>query len=350
MLLFLFLFSTSAFSHNILYPVSDDMVLNSMQSEQMSVLRERNSFRNVSLIEAAEEQYRKDARLSKAIRNEDVKAVQKSLAEGADLDARAWEKPALVFAIEVGNLKIVELILEAGAKAVHHDAVGLYGGSPLEAAIEKGNPEILDKILKAGGGRGNTNMFIMGSALHPDLEHFNLEVIRVLISNKITSFGIEGSNSSVRSSELISMAMSRGPEAAEMLIEASDTFINTIILDHGEELLNRAARIGNLKIMKLILDNIALNPEIKSKFQNFKFNKGYPFSNPLVNGALIHAVRLNNPKTVKLLLDRGADPTGIIVEGKPLRYYAQKRKLTEIVEILDANSSASCSAAFGGSK
>ena len=292
-----------------------------------------------SLVEAGAEN--EGAALIEAIKSKDVKAVQELLKIGADPDARGTEefKTALIVAIEGGSPEIVDLLIKAKAKITHHYVPGFYFGSPLEAAIEKGNPEVLDRVLKAKANEGIKDEEVMREAL--DLETLNLEVIRVLISNKITSFG------GVGSSKLIGRAMERNsPEAVEMLLKVSDAYFNTkIIFDYGEDLLVKAARIGNTKIMELMLDATVLNSESKSKFQKFIFNMKYPFSNPVVNGrsALIYSVELGNADGVKLLLDRGADPN-IKVQDESLRDYAQRRGQTEIVEILDSKSSALSSA------
>ena len=290
------------------------------------------------------------AALIEAIQSEDVKAVQELLKIGADPNAREIEefKTALIVAIEAGSPEIVGLLIKAKAKVTHHHVPGFYVRSPLEAAIEKGNPEIVAKLLKAKANKGIRDEEIMREALR--LETLNLEVIRVLISKKITSFN------SVSRSKLIGRAMERNsPEAVEMLLKASEvSFVEAAIEDSEENLLNKAARIGNTKIMKLMLDATVLNPEIKNRFQKFAFNISHPFSKSAVNGrsALIHSVELGNSDGVKLLLDRGADPTDIKIEDESLRDYAERKGQTEIVEILDARFSAlssACNQAFSGS-
>ena len=151
-LLFLFLFSTSAFSHNILYPVSDDMVSNFMQSEQMSVSGERNIFRNISVSEKEQ----RDAELIEAIYKKDAKAVQELLKAGADPNAKTehtdrqgkilWSGTALMVAISIDNSEGVRLLLEA--RAQFNNIKDLNDMSVIETAIRKGNPEIIDMLLK----------------------------------------------------------------------------------------------------------------------------------------------------------------------------------------------------------
>ena len=290
------------------------------------------------------------AELIKAIEERGVEAVKELLKAGANPNSRETKdfKSALIVAIEAGTSKIVDVLIEAQAKATHHHTESLYEGSPLEAAIEKGDIEILEKVLKAGAGRKIPNEDIMEAALN--LEPLNLDVIRFLVSkNKVASFYI----GSVHSKALLDKAMERNsPEVVEMFLKKTEpAFFNSVTFDHGEALLNKAVSTGNTKIMELILDRVVVNPEIKNKFQRTIFHLSHPFSKPVVNGrsALVRTVELGNADGVKLLLDRGVDPN-IRVQDGSLRDYAQKRGQTEIVEILNAKSAASCSAAFGGSK
>src|SRR5436190_16460006 len=88
-----------------------------------------------------------DSPLIAAIKNQDVNAARVLLKQPARaLKPEADGTTPLHYAVESGDLELVQLLLKAGAKPV----ANRYGTTPLEMAAEAGNAPIIDALLQAG--------------------------------------------------------------------------------------------------------------------------------------------------------------------------------------------------------
>ena len=292
------------------------------------------------LLEAGAEN--EGAELIGAIKSEDVKAVQQLLHRGANPDDRETEKlkTAVMVAIEVGNPEIVDLLLKAGVRV--NNVKSFYGSSVIQTAIAKGDLGILEKVLEAGAGKDTSDWEVMVQAIF--YGSLDTKIVKKLISKR----GIEYLSND---RDILGRAIrKKNPIAVELLLEAGIGF-----KPMAEEILNEAVKSGNIKIMKLILGRVAFKHAFRYKFKNFPVYFVEQLMKIKMDGksALISAVELGNAEALKLLLDKGADPTEIMIENESLRDYAHRKGQTEIVEIFDAKFpalSSACSAAFGGSK
>jgi hypothetical protein len=84
--------------------------------------------------------------LLEAIRQSDVAAVRKLLDGGVSANAKyRYDRSALSFAADRGNVEIVKLLLDRGADAGAKDTY--YKMTPLSAASMKGNAEVVRLLL-----------------------------------------------------------------------------------------------------------------------------------------------------------------------------------------------------------
>jgi hypothetical protein len=106
----------------------------------------------VLLAAPAPDDAKKDAYLD-AIRKGDAAAVKALLDQGVEVDARfRYDRTALSFAADRGNLEIVTMILERGADVNAKDT--FYGVTPLTWALEKEHVEIARLLLEKGATGG----------------------------------------------------------------------------------------------------------------------------------------------------------------------------------------------------
>jgi hypothetical protein len=84
--------------------------------------------------------------LLEAIRQSDVASVRKLLEAGVSANAKyRYDRSALSFAADRGNVEIVTLLLDRGAAVDAKDTY--YKMTPLSAAAMKGNPDVLRLLL-----------------------------------------------------------------------------------------------------------------------------------------------------------------------------------------------------------
>ena len=89
-----------------------------------------------------------DLRLMDAVKRRDVKAFDKLLAQGADINAAAPDgATALAWAVFLDLPDVAEKLIAAGAKV---NTAGDYGETPLTLALANGNARLSEKLLKAG--------------------------------------------------------------------------------------------------------------------------------------------------------------------------------------------------------
>ncbi len=91
---------------------------------------------------------KREAELLRSIGRGDVRAVDQALRAGASARASRGDCPVLVFAIDLGHLDIVRLLLEHGADPRSGGRV--YDRTPLIAAVVRGQAAIVRLLLQWG--------------------------------------------------------------------------------------------------------------------------------------------------------------------------------------------------------
>jgi ankyrin repeat protein len=126
--------------------------------------------------------------LLSAIRQGDAAAVKALLAQGTPADAKyRYDRTALSFAADRGDVEIVKLLLERGADVNAKDT--FYGATPLTWAASNGHVEVA-RLLLARGGTGADDVLSTG------IRKRNPELVEAAIaSGKLSaddlSFGLE---------------------------------------------------------------------------------------------------------------------------------------------------------------
>lgn len=119
-------------------------------------------------------------RLADALRNNSLRGVRDALRKGANPNTcmDSEEISPLYKAVAGGNLEMVEVLLEAGAKPT----VEKSGTTSLHAAAEAGDVRILELLLRVGGKRGLNRFDGLGfTPLMRAVEGNHLEAARRLI-------------------------------------------------------------------------------------------------------------------------------------------------------------------------
>jgi hypothetical protein len=118
------------------------------------------------------------ASLHGAAENNDVAAIKKLLAEGAEIDARDGSGvTALLVATHGNRVEAAKALIEAGADVNAKDKID---DSPYLYAGARGHLEILKMTLRHGADLKSTNRY-GGTALIPASERGHVETVRTLI-------------------------------------------------------------------------------------------------------------------------------------------------------------------------
>ncbi|MET0556080.1 MAG: ankyrin repeat domain-containing protein [Vicinamibacteria bacterium] len=115
--------------------------------------------------------------LLEAIRQSDVAAVKKLLDSGVSANVKyRYDRSALSFAADRGNVEVVQLLLDRGAAVDAQDTY--YKMTPLSAAAMKGHVEIL-KVLLA-----KSTPAAQADALFPSLRGGKPEVVSAVLASR----------------------------------------------------------------------------------------------------------------------------------------------------------------------
>jgi ankyrin repeat protein len=115
--------------------------------------------------------------LLEAIRQSDVAAVRKLLDGGVSANAKyRYDRSALSFAADRGNLQVVTLLLDRGAAVDAQDTY--YKMTPISAAAMKGHVEILKALL------AKATPAVQADALFPSLRGGKPEVVSAVLASR----------------------------------------------------------------------------------------------------------------------------------------------------------------------
>lgn len=209
----------------------------------------------------------------------DTDAIERILAEGADVDMRnAAGRTPLAEAAKRGRLAAVRALLRHGAEVDVYDTQS--GFTPLHLAAEGNHAAVVRRLLAAGANVDARNQWDQTPLWQTAWQawHGNTEVAHILVA--------------------------RGAR-----IDVAD--------DKGHTPLHMAARSGHTPMAAFLLDSGA---DIEHRS-----NKG--------RTPLYQAVIGGHADTVRLLLKRGADPN-VSVDGVSALELAKREDRDEIVELL----------------
>lgn len=239
------------------------------------------------------------------------------LEAGADVSLGSQSEVAIGYAVEHGNLRLFDLLIEAGAdvnvslpsgytllmsaalnsnvemvrrlleECVDVNATSTFGQSAIQTAAGSGNQEIMTMLLEAGANPVARKYF---GPLEFAVMSGNVSIVRQLLEKGV----------SIQYNDLTRAINQNRYDALRLLVEYGDDV--TLRGTRGQTLLIEAvwARNSNEPIWNLLLEN-GIDIDAMSDFGMT---------------ALITAVERGRPKLVRFLLEHGADPTIIDKAGK----------------------------------
>jgi ankyrin repeat protein len=234
----------------------------------------------------------------------EIELIRTWIDQGADWpDALSGDKPlpppdpralALIAPLQSGDTKTFQNALKKDPEAIHRKGPG--GATPLHFAALHGNREAAAQLL-AQSANPNAANDAGATPLHWALD--DLEITRLLLANKAnpTAKTLEG-----RTPAAIAAADRRAP-ALELLLAAgakptpagaSHEAVLKLLLKNGHDPKSLAPNLP------AAIDANTCQPCIDTLLP--------AAPKPVLNNALLAAIRQGNPAHAKLLLDRGADP------------------------------------------
>lgn len=193
-----------------------------------------------------------------AIQQENPGLVHDLLEEGADtnipqpsLYSYFYHRPlreettALGLAAEMGNLEILELLLEARAN-VNIDP-GLYF-CPLRLAVERGHTDVIERLLHAGADVRSADVNGERTLLQPATFHGDARMCRILLERGATVEVPTSGNR--RFPPLLSAILSNSVETVSMLLSYK-TSVDAVY--YQRTAIGEAVATGNIQLIEMLL-------------------------------------------------------------------------------------------------
>lgn len=274
-----------------------------------------------------------------AVENERIAVVKLLLREGANPNKRVCKKmacghgsgpgnpfickndgKALTIAAFRGNIPLVHMLLDAGAK-LERDT--------MRAAVSGGSLDMVKALYKLGWNNGddwrNIRIAVRGG---------NTELVKFIFENSTEEFKKDlptdywGFNYATLLVDSIEM---NNPEITHILLDARPDFNINFASNRSPygSPLRTAIRKNNLGMARaLIKRGACINPPIKDEY-------GRDWFQSYESNFLYEAAFDDNIEAVKLLLEQGADPTHLVVARYPGVLFPQPRPVIEFIQISD---------------
>ena len=209
-----------------------------------------------------------------------------------------------------GSLKVVKLLLEAGADT---ELCGRDGSTALHFAAQAGQSEVVQLLLKSGA---NTDVLDhqQSTPLLFAAEHGHLEVVRLLLKSRADKdkFDRQGRT------PLLFATYSGHLKVVQLLLEAdADKEMSD---RHGTTPLLLAAYVGHLEQVRMLLEAGA-----------DKETSDHDGATPL-----LLAVEQGHLEVVRVLLEAGADRDKRLGDGRTPLELALEQDLSEIIDLLSS--------------
>jgi ankyrin repeat protein len=224
------------------------------------------------------------------------------------LDAAARQTPEQVPTMVTGLLTgrsatasapVVEALLEAGANPTRLDPNGL---TPLRQAVRAGNERTAVTLRRNGAPEDTTDIDrFVGACARGD----RAAAERLLIEQPDMRDRLSDRDRAA----IVDVADSGTTGAVRLMLELG--FSPRARNSFGETPLHAAAAAGNADTVRLLLEHGA---ELDARDANFQ---GTPLGFATVSSGEHRGTRRDWVETVRLLLDAGADPTGVWVPSSP---------------------------------
>ncbi|KAM0463713.1 hypothetical protein ACHAO4_000435 [Trichoderma viride] len=244
----------------------------------------------------------------------DPHVVQSILTWGGDLNYRdrdGWS--AIHWAAEEGHLEIVRLLLDGGADA---HAVSSYGTSPLHCAANGGNISIVSLLLQKGADPLRSTCHGW-TALHHAAFMGHSQIVQLLLEHD-------------RARSSASQQDNHGWSVLHLAIHSRDLATLDVLIDNSVIAETRA-----------LFDESGLTAEdwldLSSSSHSYKATSNLAFSKSRCGRAvtgLRQAVISGNIPMIKLFIRTGQDVNGSDSGRRTALYYAVKKRMLSIMDLL----------------
>ncbi len=273
-----------------------------------------------------------------AVVKHNVTQVQALLASGADPNANdADGVPVLRKAAQVGSVPICEALLKKGARV---DGTGKFWTTPLLSAVALKHPNVV-KLLLAHKAKAQVSDPLLGSPINAAAKTGQVEVAKLLLDN-----GAKAGNEPANVSYPLASAVKHEYVQVVDLLLSRGAPVNEVADEDGETPLMLAAETGNVEIVKLLLHRGA-QAGAKDKAGHTVLDHAKGEKRDAILDALkqagakeaeptaLDAVRQDDVRLLRALLDKGADPNLKDSQGKTALFYAMDSfDATDLVQAL----------------
>lgn len=241
-----------------------------------------------------------------------AKCLVNSHSVDVNLSHQQTQETALYFAAENQDEKMVEFLLNNGAKP---NVSRFDGTTPLMIAIEKGAKNCVLLLIRNGANLNKQNFFGVNALINATKYSVDSEILRALLVEDYLN--LDDAEYYEGLFPLYYAVKNANPEHVRMLIEAGAD-VNKFTHKGGKNPLLIAAREGNVEITKLLLDAGA---SIDRRLEMSAYT------------ALFEAIENNKLDVVSLLLEAGADAS-LIIRGRSSLLLALEKGASDIAEML----------------
>ncbi|KAL6799179.1 ankyrin repeat-containing domain protein [Trichoderma sp. SZMC 28013] len=220
------------------------------------------------------------------------------LQKGANLDIKdKWGRTPLLQAMDFGHEAVTKLLLENGANLLE---VPVDSDTPLIIASRNGDYQMVKLLLEHGVNPNPEKPRAWTTALHSAASKGHVEIVRLLL-NKGADLGYMVQSFMFYESEsVLHKAAEYGHEAVmRLLLDSGANFGDKA---SWRDVFCSAAGRGYKAVIKLLVES-GIGP-------NFMFSRSGSQGTPLLSAAYGE-----HEKTVKLLLEYGADPNASDIDG-----------------------------------
>lgn len=261
--------------------------------------------------------------LHEAIKKDDVHELLLLIETGvASIDEREndiEENTPLLVAASVGNQKMVELLVHAGAEV---DAKNNFGHTAMHYAIAWRDFDMIRTLIDALANVNDTSKVKMGqSALHLAFESNDPAFVEYLLSR--------GADVNVKNKKGVTPLQLLGVDSNH----SSHVRVAEILLENGADV-NARGSDGKTLLLRMIEKQACVGiVELLLKFGadvNARDESG--------ETALLKAIRNGDVEVVRQLINRGSDVNGVDGSGSTIMHYACRNDASvEIIKLLVKN-------------
>ena len=224
------------------------------------------------------------------------------------------------YAIQQGNVALVELLLTESLIKVDVNAVGSDGCTPLAVAVKMKNTVIVQMLLEAESDP-NICDYDGFSPIHHAIQLRDVAMLQILLEESLIKVDVNVVGSDGCTPLALAVTL-KNTGIVKMLLEAESD--PNICDNHGRAPIYTAIQHGDIAVVQLLLDESLIKLDV---------NISYGCS------PISYAVKMKNFTIVKLLLQAEADPNVLDYDGYATIHYAVSYRDIGTVKLLLTESS-----------